>query len=83
MMERNEVHGQPEFQPLRGLRDGRQQHHRRGQQRKAVHEMHLGQPQAVKPQLIGLARFFDQFGVTLARTLTSNGGQLVEKIKFH
>jgi hypothetical protein len=69
MMEREQVDRKPEPQALRALRDCGEQQHRRGKQRKPLHEMHLGQPQGVEAEAVSLAGFLDQFGVALRSVL--------------
>ncbi len=48
-----------------------------------MHEMHLGQPQGVEAEPIGLLGLRNQLGITIRRILTGDGRQLVEKIELH
>ncbi len=83
MMEREQVDRKAQPQALRALRDCGKQQHRRGKQGEAVHEMHLGEPQGVEAQPVGLAGFLDQFGVALLGVLARDCRQLVEEVELH
>ena len=83
LMQRNQVHRGANLDFLGGLGDGRRHHEGRGHHRKTCVEVQFGQPDRVKPQLVGQLTLGDGVPVAGGRVLVNRARHLIEHAESH
>ena len=83
MMQRHQIDGASEPNPLGARSDRRVQHHRGGHHGEMRHEMNLGEPDGRKAKLVGEHRFGDQITISIRRALRIRLRELIEDVEVH